>query len=125
MEWDRFVLSNTVTWQETVVGWLVQNHGHQVMVVRYEDLQRNIESEIMMILDFLGYPYSLVSVAKQLKSEYNDFHRKSYNATTFDHFTKQQIQFVETVIHNTAHILKSHGLLDTCDITTYLHHRIT
>ena len=27
-------------------------------------------------------------------------------------------QFVETVIHNnTDHILKSHGLLETCDIT--------
>ena len=37
-------------------------------------------------------------------------------------------QFVETVIHNdTDHILKSHGLLKICDITTYtscrkLHH---
>ena len=31
-------------------------------------------------------------------------------------------QFVETVIHNnTDHILKSHGLLETCDIT-YMHH---
>ena len=29
---------------------------------------------------------------------------------------------VETVIHNnTDHILKSHGLLETCDITTYLY----
>ena len=31
-------------------------------------------------------------------------------------------QFVETVIHNnTNHTLKSHGLLETCDIT-YMHH---
>ena len=32
-------------------------------------------------------------------------------------------QFVETVIHNnTDHILKSHGLLETCDITYNMHH---
>ncbi|CAI8056765.1 WSC domain-containing protein 1 [Geodia barretti] len=118
-EWEEFVFTNAVIWQETLVGWLVNNHNHRVLVVRYEDLVTNTDSEVMMMLDFLGYPYSLSTISKRLK-DYNEFRRRKASTTEFDHFTASQVEFVETVIENTQRILRSHRLLDT-DITHYLH----
>ena len=118
-EWEEFVFTNAVIWQETLVGWLVNNHNHRVLVVRYEDLVTNTDSEVMMMLDFLGYPYSLSTISKRLK-DYNEFRRRKASATEFDHFTASQVEFVETIIENTQRILRSHRLLDT-DITHYLH----
>ena len=115
--------SNAVVWQDTVVGWLVNNHNHRVMVTKYEHLKQNINSEIMMMMDFLGYPYSLATVTKRLARSYDEFHRRQSNATSFDHFTPEQIQFVRTVIRNTIRILDSHRLLDMCDISDYLDYR--
>ena len=122
MEWDEFLLTNAVLWQETVVGWLVNNHNHRIFVVKYEDLVTNAEAEVMIMLDFLGYPYSLSTVSKRLRRDYNEFHRGKPNSSAFDLFTAKQAAFVDTVIENTQRILQSHGILDSCDIRQYRHH---
>ena len=121
-EWERFVYTNAVRWQETLVGWLFHNHNHRVLVVKYEDLLTNTDSEVMKMLDFLGYPYSGSTVSGKLKQDYNEFHRRKSNTTSFDHFTVKQVAFVDTVIENTLQILRSHRLLETCDISHYLYH---
>ena len=89
------------------------------MVVKYEDLKRDILPEVMMILDFLEFPYSVVSIIRRLKKGYNEFRRKHENET-FEHFTPTQKALLQTVVHNTIHTLKSHGLSKVCDITEYL-----
>ena len=122
-DWDAYMYSNAVVWQDTVVGWLVNNHNHRVMVVKYEDLKRNTNSEVTMMLDFLEYPYSLPALTKRLARTYDEFHRRSSNATSFNHFTPEQQEFVNTVIRNTIRILQSHRLLEVCDIRDYLNHR--
>ena len=109
-------------WQDTVVGWLINNHNHRLMVVRYEDLVTGTHPEVMMMLDFLRFPYSLSTVARRLRRNYDEFHRSQSNTSPHDHFTAEQISFVDTVIKNTVSILRSHRLLDMCNITDYLHH---
>ena len=113
---------NAVLWQETLVGWLVHNHNHRVLVVKYEDLLTNTDSEVMKMLDFLGYPYSGSTVSGKLKQDYNEFHRRNSNTTSFDHFTVKQVAFVDKDIKNTLQILRSHRLLETCDNNHYLYH---
>ena len=90
------------------------------MVVKYEDLKKNVDSEVMMMLDFLDYPYSL-NTLKRLKIEYDEFQRRHLNMR-FEHFTHEQKLFLKTVIHNTIHVLDSHRLTQACDIRDYLQH---
>lgn len=123
-EWEKFVYTNAVVWQDTLIGWLVNNHHHRVLVVKYEDLVSNTDSEVMMMLDFLDYPYSLTAISRRLGREYDEFHRRKSNTTTFDRFTVKQMMFVEKVIENSLRILRSHGLLEMCDIRPYLHHSV-
>ena len=121
-DWDKWVKSNAVIWQDTVMGWVVNNHGHRVMVVRYQDLQKDANSEVMMMLDFLEFPYTLTTVNKKLAKNYNEFHRKHSNTTSFQHFTSEQREFIKSVIQNSILLLQSQGLLEVCDIRDYLEH---
>ena len=50
---------------------------------------------------------------------YNEFRRKHENET-YEHFTPTQQALLQTVIRNTMHTFKSHGLSKVCDITGYL-----
>ena len=112
--------SQAIEWQDTVIGWLINNHNHPVVVVKYEDLQKNgVLTEVRKMLDFLKFPYSVTTVVRRLKKEYNEFRRKHENET-FEHFTPTQQALLQIVIHNTIHTLKSHGLSKVCDITEYL-----
>ena len=90
------------------------------MVVKYEDLRKNgALTEVRKMLDFLKFPYSVTTVVRRLKKGYNEFRRKHENET-FEHITPTQQALLQTVIHNTIHTLKSHGLSKVCDITEYL-----
>ena len=111
--------SQAIEWQDTVIGWLINNHNHPVMVVKYEDLKRDILPEVMMMLDFLEFPYSVASIMRILKKDYSEFKRQHKNVM-FEHFTPTQKAIIQTVIRNTTYILKSHGLSEICDITEYL-----
>ena len=112
--------SQAIEWQNTVIGWLINNHNHPVMVVKYEDLQKNsVLTEVIKVLDFLQFPYSVTDVVRRLKKGYNEFRRKHENET-YEHFTPTQQALLQTVIRNTMHTLKSHGLSKVCDINEYL-----
>ena len=102
-----------------MLGWVIKNHNRPVMVVKYEDLKRNIISEVMKMLDFLEFPYSLTAVSKKLKKKYIEFHR-AHSKTEFEHFTPEQKAFVTTMLRNTLRSLDSHGLTHVCDIRDYL-----
>ena len=99
-----------------MLGWVIKNHNHPVMVVKYEDLKRNVYSEVMMMLDFFEFPYSITAVSKRLKKEFHRAHSK----TEFEHFTPEQKAFVMTVVRNTLRSLDSRGLTHVCDIRDYL-----
>lgn len=116
--------SNGVTWQETIVGWLINNHHHRVLVAKYDDLQDNAITEVMRMLDFLGYPYSLSTITKKLRRNYDEFQRSHSNRTSLvlDYFTKSQISFLNSIINNTAHIITAHRLQHVCDVTKFIYH---
>ena len=119
-DWNKWVHTNALIWQDTLSGWLINNHDHRVMVVKYEDLQKNVNSKVTKMLDFLGFPYSLTAVNKILANNYDEFHRKHSNSTSFEHFTNEQKKFIYSVIQNTIDILESHKMIAICDIKDYL-----
>ena len=90
------------------------------MAVKYEDLQKNVNSEVTIMLDFLEYPYSLTNINKKLANNYDEFHRKHSNTTSSEHFTLEQKRFVNSVVQNTIDLLESHGMTAVCDIKDYL-----
>lgn len=121
LQWNEFVQVGALLWQDTITGWLVNNHNHRVMVIKYEDMKDNTLQGVMMMLDFLEYPYSLGTVTQRLKTNYDEFQRRHYDAS-FEQYTPEQRLFVENVIHSTIHFLESHGLIEMCDIREYLQH---
>jgi len=89
------------------------------MVVKFEDLQKNSVEKVMMMLDFLEFPYSVTTITKNLRREYSEF-KRSHKNSSFEHFTPKQEAFVQTIVHDTMHVLQSHGLTQVCDLSDYL-----
>lgn len=120
-QWNEFVYSGALLWQDTITGWLVNSHSHRVMVIKYEDMKQDAIPGVMMILDFLEYPYSLSTITQRLKTNYDEFQRSHSNAG-FEQFTPEQRLFVKNAINSAILVLESHGLIQACNIRDYLQH---
>lgn len=105
-------------WQETLLVFLLHNHNHPVMVVRYEGLKRNAKAELIRMLDFLQVPYKLSQVDKVVDKGYSKYKRKKIE---FDHYTTEQREHVRSIIRDTAATLTEHGLLNVVNVSNYLH----
>lgn len=98
--WDEFVRREAVVWQETVLGWLVHNMDHPVLVTRYEDLKEDTGRELERILFFLQVPYSRQRLEEVVREGYSEYHRPP--EVQFPHYTETQTEFVKEVVRRTS-----------------------
>jgi hypothetical protein len=93
-------------WKTMIQHLLIYNkHPKRVLVVKYEDLVKNTQSEVLRILSFLGYFTTLDFVTERLKTEFSAF-KRSQNSIAIDHFTTSQKILVNQVISDVATRLK-------------------
>ena len=76
---------------------MLDNHGHPVHVVNYEDLKRNTVREVEKILDFLQFPYTHEEVVERLRVDYTDFQRV-HTHDDFQHFSPEQKEKLRTTL---------------------------
>ena len=106
-------------WQETVLAWTVNNGGHPVIVVKYEDMKTNISRELQRMLDFLQVSYTEMQLQSVVSKGYNTFKRNHSLDDDFEHFTPAQRLFVNLLVRTTKTKLEEHGLADKCNLTSY------
>lgn len=119
-EWDAYVHSQAVEWQNTIIGWLIKNKGHPVMLIKFEDLKRNTEIEVMRMLDFLLVPYTEQQVMEVVESGFMEFKRKQRHAPSLEHYTAKQVAHVNEVLRTTVQLLDVRRLSHVCSISDYV-----
>ncbi len=105
-------------WQSFFVGWLLNSHGHPVLVVRFEDLKADIMKEVKRMLEFLKVPYSEEELTKRMMQDTGTFRREHHKV--FDHFTAEQRSTVRSAIRKVIQVLKLRNGGDTLGIEDYL-----
>ena len=116
--WNAFVLEQTPIWERTVLAWVLNNHRHPVLVIKYEDLKNNTEEEIEKMLDFLQVPYSRSRLREVVTRGYEAYKRP--HRDEFDHYTVEQRATIRAAIVRVANSLKEHKVLDKADVSLYL-----
>ena len=96
----------------------MDNYNRPVLVIRYEDLVKNATTGLRKMLEFLQVPYTKERFYEVTTRDYKEFKRKHYEE--FDHYTREQRDFVRSVINDTLTVLKAHGLASVCNIEDYL-----
>ena len=119
-EWNMYVYIQTLKWQRTILAWVVNNMGHSVLVVKYEDMKANMSKELRRMLNFLQVPYTEAQFQSVVTSGYEKFRRHHSSQDDYDHYTSEQRAFVNSVIRTTHSILEEYRLSETCSVHEYL-----
>jgi DNA-binding NtrC family response regulator len=101
-------------WEQTVLAWIMNNHDHPVLIVRYEDVKNNTHSELRRMLDFLQVPYSSSRLKEVVARGYRMYRRD--HGETFDHYTPGQRDTVTSAIEHVSKRLKDNGLLELANV---------
>ena len=117
-DWNDWVRIQSLIWKRTVLAWVVDNYNHSVLVIRYEDLKKDTSVSLRRMLDFLQVPYTEQRLQEVITQGFKDFKRK--HSEEFDHYTREQREFVRSVINDTLSVLKARGLSSVCNIEEYL-----
>ena len=116
--WNNFVHEQAVIWEQTVLAWIINNHNHPVLIVKYEDVKKNTQTELRRMLNFLQVPYSSSRLKEVVARGYRMYRRE--HSQSFDHYTPDQRDTVRSTIERVSKYLKANGLLDKANVTLYL-----
>ena len=87
---------------------LINNtRGNPVLLVKYEDLKKNTCEEVKRMVDFLGEGM-LPGTEEVLREGFHAFHRN--HTYTFDHYTREQKEYVNSVIISVAKQLQTNNI---------------
>lgn len=80
-------------------SWVLDSvRRHPVLVVHYEDLQKDVIQQVKRMLDFLTFPYRDQDLRRNLKADFTTFRRPHTEAV--NHFTPALKNVVKSAIQN-------------------------
>ena len=100
-----------------MLSFLVGNQGHPVIVVRYEDLRLNIESELRRMLDFLQVPYHEAALRRVAQTDYTKYRREKQQMV---YYTREQRDYVFSVVQETVNTLAERSSAHADSFEDYL-----
>ena len=118
-KWTSFSEEYLDDWIQRLSNWVLDNHGHPVHVVSYEDLKRDTVREVEKILDFLHFPYTHEEVVERLSVDYTDFQRPHVQIN-FQHLSSEQIKKLQTTLQTAITNAKACGKADLFLFNEYL-----
>ena len=110
------MVEQCVAWQQAILNWLVDSRDHPVFAVQYEQLRLHTQRELTSILEFLQTPYSS---AKLSLVSWVEEGREGLRVA--DYFSHQEVEYVNSIIRETAQSLFSHPHTKHVNITSYIH----
>lgn len=94
-------------WEAMVNHLLIENKEvNRVLLVKYEDLVKNTEIEVVRMLRFLGLYIPLEQLEERLKTEFATF-KRNHRKASFEHFTTTQKQLINGAIRTVSSRLNS------------------
>lgn len=117
--WNNTIYTQMEVWETMINHLLINNTVERpVLLVKYEDLQRDSYQEVERMVNFLNVKFLTDDVNKPL--EHNGFHAFHRNHTnSFDHYTMEQKLYVNSVIGRVAKQLRLHNI-DYLRVERYL-----
>ena len=107
-KWGKFVRHQMLRWRSIIKYWLIFNRKNPVLVVTYEVLKNQIDSEVIRMLKFLNVEFDKNKLSENLRGGFNSFQRKKHRAN-FEHYTDIQRNYINCIIEDISHLLKVHG----------------
>ncbi len=111
--WEEFVHGQARKWFVMIYNWIYKNRNHPLLLIKYEQLRNNKALEMHKILEFLDIKFSIEEIQTRIDNGFSTFHRRKNNVT-FEHFTIEQKQWVNSAIINAT------ALTETLDFREYL-----
>ena len=118
-KWTSFSEEYLDDWMQRLSNWVLDNHGHPVHVVSYEDLKRDTVREVEKILDFLQFPYTHEEVVERLRVDYTDFQRP-HMQINFQYFSSEQNKKLQTTLQTAMTNAMACGKADLFLFNEYL-----
>ena len=112
------VLNQTSKWMLMMEHFIIDPGDHPVLVVRFEDLKRDIVTEVKKMLDFLEFPYLEARLEERLQKGYTQFLRS--HDDHFEHYTKEQTAHVNKAIRTIITRLRENDIMDSIGLPLYL-----
>ena len=110
IQWKHGVKMLIRSWEAMIYHLLIKNRNvDRVLVVKYEDLVKNTEHEVLRMLGFLGYSIAPDLLKERLKIEFSAF-KRNHVSNVFKHFTTTQKRLINSVINSVSSRLNSHLL---------------
>lgn len=104
-EWPEFVSSYAPWWASHALSWL--KFGRRLLVVHYEELQRALLPQLHLITAFLNVTMSEERLLCAQSNQDGHFKRTGAQELSFDPFTPDMRQMIDTFIQNVDQALKS------------------
>ena len=85
---------------------------------RYEDLKQDTFTQVKRMLDFLHFGYREDELRQRMAADFSTFQRKHHE--TFEHFTREQRQIMDSGISTSIDYLMRYNDGDTLRLEDYL-----
>ncbi|XP_034034826.1 WSC domain-containing protein 1 [Thalassophryne amazonica] len=104
-DWPEFVSSYAPWWVSHALSWL--KFGHRLLVVHYEDLQRALIPQLRFITSFLNVTLTEERLICAQSNQDGHFKRSGGRRLSFDPFTPDMRQMIDSFIHTVDEALQS------------------
>ncbi|KAM7398583.1 hypothetical protein PAMA_006471 [Pampus argenteus] len=104
-EWPEFVSSYAPWWASHALSWLT--FGRRLLVVHYEELQRALLPQLRLITDFLNVTMTEERLLCAQSNQDGHFKRSRAQRPSFDPFTPDMRQMIDSFIGNVDKALQS------------------
>ncbi|KAM4545171.1 sialate:O-sulfotransferase 1 isoform 1-T2 [Odontesthes bonariensis] len=104
-EWPEFVSNYAPWWASHALSWL--KFGQRLLVVHYEDLQRALFPQLRLITAFLNITVTEERLLCAQSNQDGHFKRSRAQQPSFDPFTSDMRQMIDSYIHTVDQALQS------------------
>ncbi|KAM9847095.1 sialate:O-sulfotransferase 1 [Aulostomus maculatus] len=104
-EWPEFVSSYAPWWASHTLSWL--KFGRQLLVVHYEEMQRALIPQLRLITAFLNVTVTEERLLCAQSNQDGYFKRSGPQRPSFDPFTPDMRQMIDSFIHTVDQALQS------------------
>ena len=121
VRWNKFVQRQMLRWKSIIENWLIFNPENPVIVIQYEVLKEQVNSQVERILKFLNVEYDKNKLDRNLKDGFN-FFKRNKECANFEHFTANQKKYIIGVIKDVRNMLMAHKKSHILSVDQYLQH---
>ncbi|XP_053297803.1 WSC domain-containing protein 1 [Pleuronectes platessa] len=104
-EWPEFVSSYAPWWASHALSWL--KFGQRLLVVHYEELQRDLLPQLRLITSFLNVTMTEERLLCAQSNQDGHFKRSVAQKSSFDPFNPDMKQMIDSFIHTVDEALQS------------------